>query len=145
MKSILIPLIFSFAFLFNDTEAQTQIIKDSLSASKIVGLQQKIDFEDYQIKFKSVITDSRCPKSVMCVRAGEADVLVSIYKNGNFIEDKKIRIDASGYVMESNNLAFDAKDFKIYGFALTPYPDGVEDIADKDYKLEIVFKPKKLN
>ena len=46
--------------------------------------------------------------------------------------------------MKSNNLVFDAEDFKIYGFSLTPYPKGVEDIADKDYKLEVVFKPKRL-
>ncbi|EDP70981.1 hypothetical protein FBALC1_00817 [Flavobacteriales bacterium ALC-1] len=144
MKS-LFTLIFCFASLFYTLDAQVQIVKDSLSISKTVGYQQKVDFKDYEIKFKSVITDSRCPKNVMCVRAGEADVLVSIYKNGKFIEDKKIRIDASGYVMESNNLAFSAKDFKIYGFALTPYPGDANDIADKDYQLEIVLKYKTLN
>ncbi|WP_296383638.1 hypothetical protein [Winogradskyella sp.] len=144
MKSILFTLIFCFASLFYTLEAQVQVVKDSLSISKIVGYQQKIVFEDYEIKFKKVVVDSRCPKNVMCVRAGEAEVLVSIYKNGNFIEDKKIRIDASGCVMESNNLAFNTKTFKIYGFALTPYPGGVNDIADKEYELEIVLKPKSL-
>ncbi|BAO75698.1 hypothetical protein WPG_1468 [Winogradskyella sp. PG-2] len=109
-----------------------------------IGIQEKANFNDYEIKFEKVITDSRCPKKVMCVRDGEAYVLVSIYKNGNFIEDKKIRIDASGYVMESNNLAYDAKDFKIYGFALTPYPEDTNDIKSKDYQLEVVFQPKRL-
>ncbi len=142
MKSILFAIVFCVASFFS--EAQAQVVKDSLSFSKLVEFQQKVSFENYEVKFKKVISDSRCPKSVMCVRAGEADVLVSIYKNGNFIEDKKIRIDASGYVMESNNLAFDAKDFKIYAFGLKPYPGGVNDIADKDYKLELVFKPKRL-
>lgn len=140
MKSILFTLIFcTVSFLSN-----AQVVKDSLSVSKIVGLQQKAIFNAYEVKFKSVITDSRCPKNVMCVRAGEADVLISIYKNGDFIEDRKIRIDASGFVMESNNLAFDAEDFKVYGFSLMPYPKGIEDISDKDYQLEIVFQPKSL-
>ena len=145
MRSILFTLIFCFASLFYTLDAQVQVVKDSLSITKIVGYQQKIDFEDYEVKFKKVIADSRCPKNVMCVRAGEADVLVSIYKNGSFIEDKKIRIDASGYVMESNNLALNAKDFKIYGFALTPYPRGVNDIADNYYQLEVLLKYKTLN
>ncbi len=144
MKSILLASIFCLTSLFCKVEGQTQVVKDSLSIAKVVGYNQKVNFNEYEVKFKKVITDSRCPKSVMCVRAGEADVLVSIYKNSNFIEDKKIRIDASGYVMESNNLVFDTKDFKIYAFGLTPYPRSVNDIADKDYKLEIVFKPKDL-
>ena len=143
MKSILFTLIFCFVSLSYSIDAQVRVVKDSLSISKTVGYQQKVDFNGYEIKFKRVITDSRCPKSVMCVRAGEADVLVSIYKNGSFIEDKKIRIDASGYVMESNNLAFAAKDFKIYGFTLTPYPKDVNNIANEDYELEVVLKPKK--
>ena len=138
------PILFTLFFCATTLLCQAQVAKDSISISKNVGLYQQVSFENYQVKFKKVITDSRCPKSVMCVRAGEAEVLVSIYKNDDFIEDKKIRINASGYVMESNNLAFDAKDFKIYGFSLTPYPKGVEDITDKDYKLELVFKPKSL-
>jgi hypothetical protein len=144
MKSILYLVVFCFSCLFVRIEAQNQVVKDSMSITKVVGLQEKVDYKNFQVKFKKVITDSRCPKTVMCVRAGEADVLVAIYKNGTFIEDKKIRIDASGYVMESNNLAFDVKDFKIYGFALTPYPTGTGGNSNANYELELVFKPKVL-
>ena len=130
----MILFLFAFciaSFLFGaQTQAQTQVVKDSLSISKVVGLQQKVNYDDYEVKFKKVITDSRCPKSVMCIRAGDAEVLVSIYKNGSFIADKKIRIDASGYVMESTNLAFNANDILIYGFSLSPYPNSVNGIAD---------------
>lgn len=144
MKTFSYIILFCFAFLFSELQAQTQVVKDSLSISKVVGLQEKAIFNAYEVKFKSVVTDSRCPKNVMCVRAGEAEVLLSIYKNGTFLEDKKIRIDASGFVLETNNLAFNTDEFKIYGFALSPYPDGVDDIDNKSYQLEIVFKPKGL-
>lgn len=144
MKTILVALaIFSVGF-GNSVEAQNQIVKDSLSISEKLGLGDEVVFENYKVKFKTVLTDSRCPKSVMCVRAGEAEVILSVYLKGKFITDKKVRIDASSYVMESNNLAFDAEDFKIYGFSLSPYPDGIGDINDKDYLLEVVFKPKVL-
>lgn len=142
MKSILLAFVLCFASLFSTLEAQTQVVKDSLSISKVIGIDQKTDYKGYEVKFKKVITDSRCPKNVMCVRAGEADVLVSIFKNGRFLADKKIRIDASGYVMESTSLVSTETDFKIYGFSLSPYPDGVNDIEDKAYRLEIVFQPK---
>lgn len=143
MKFTLSFFVLCFTTFFWSADAQVQIVKDSLSSSKIVGFQKKIEFENYQVKFKKVIADSRCPKNVMCVRAGEAVILVSIYKNGDFLEDRKIRIDASGYVMESTNLAFDAKDFKIYGFSLSPYPTDTSTIDEKLYQLEIVFQPQR--
>ena len=68
---------------------QAQVVKDSLSISEVVRLHQQVAFKNYEIKFKKVITDSRCPKSVICVRAGEAEVLVSVYRNGDFVEDRK--------------------------------------------------------
>lgn len=81
----------------------------------------------------------------MCIRAGEAEIMISIYKNGRFIEDKKVVIYASSFVGETNNLAFKTKDYKIYAFSLSPYPQSVNDINVKDYQLEIVFKPINLN
>lgn len=88
------------------------------------------------------MNDSRCPKDVICNRAGEAFVKVSVYKNGELIQDKKLRIDASGYVVDDNNLAFHTEDIKIYGFNLIPYPQTKKlQLTDKDYELEILFKP----
>ena len=145
MKLIVCVFVYTVFTLFGELHAQNQVVKDALSVTEIIGLQQKVRYGDYEVKFKKIITDSRCPKSVMCIRAGEADVLVSIYKNGDFIKDKLIRIDASGFVMETTNLAFNAEDFKIYGFNLSPYPEGINDVSEQDYKLEIVFQPKELN
>ena len=137
-------LLFILSFVFTISHAQKPFVKDSLSVSTSLGFQQKATFNDYQVTFKKLVSDSRCPKDVMCIRAGEAKVLVSISKNGHFIEDKEIVIHASGYVSESNNLAFNAEDFKVYGFALTPYPKTTEDIPEKNYTLEVVFQPKRL-
>lgn len=144
MKKLIPTLLLCITCVFTSINAQTSFTKDSLSVSSFVGFQQKVDFEDYQVKFKKVVSDSRCPKDVMCVRAGEAKVLLSIYKKGTFIKDKEVIIHASGYVMEENNLAFNADDFKIYGMTLKPYPKTTDGVPDSDYKLEIVFQPKRL-
>lgn len=144
MKRLSLTLLLCITWAFTYVNAQTSFTKDSLSVSSFVNFQQKVDFEDYQVKFKKVVSDSRCPKDVMCIRAGEAKVLLSIYKRGTFIKDKEVIIHASGYVMEENNLAFNADDFKIYGVTLKPYPKTTDGIPDNDYKLEIVFQPKRL-
>ena len=69
-------------------------------------------------------------------------VLKKENKNGELIQDKKLRIDASGYVVDDNNLAFHTEDIKIYGFNLIPYPQTKKlQLTDKDYELEILFKP----
>lgn len=134
-----------FFFVFSQTVfSQTGFTKDSLSVSRVISFQQKADFKDYQVQFKDVVSDSRCPKDVMCVRAGEAKVVLSIYKDDAFIEDKEIIIDASGFVIEANNLAFDATDFKVFGMSLKPYPKTSKALPEETYSIEVVFQPKEL-
>lgn len=121
--------------------AQTQFVTDSLSVSTVIPFDKEANYKDYQVKFKKVISDSRCPKNVTCIRAGEAKVIVAIYKTNQFISEKELSIHASGYVMEETNLAFQAEDFKIYGMALKPYPKTDTNIAETGYELELVFQP----
>jgi hypothetical protein len=141
MKNLILPILLGIACIFK-SQAQTPFAKDSLSISSFISFQKKVDFENYQIKFKNVVSDSRCPKDVMCIRAGEAKVLLSIFKNGTYIEDKEITIDASGYVMEENNLAFTTDDFRIFGMNLKPYPQTKDGVSKTNYEIEIVFQPK---
>lgn len=143
MKKFLLLVLMS-VFSILTTQAQTPFSKDSLSVSSFISFQEQVDFENYQVKFKNVVSDSRCPKDVMCIRAGEAKVLLSIFKNGSYIQDKEVTIDASGYVMEENNLAFTTEDFKIFGMSLKPYPKTTDGIEETNYEIEIVFQPKRL-
>ncbi|RNC88273.1 MAG: hypothetical protein ED556_03560 [Winogradskyella sp.] len=127
----------SFSFSQN---YPNQIIKDSTSISGIVSLNEAIDFDGVEVKFKEVIKDSRCPKTVMCVRAGEAEIIVSIFKNGEFIKDQRVIIDASGLVVEKNNLVLKSEDYEIYGFSLSPYPTSPKEISGELYSLELVYR-----
>lgn len=135
-----IMLLSILCFLVSNAKGQTAFVKDSLSVSAVVQFQQKMRHTTYEVTFEKVISDSRCPKQVNCVRAGEAKVLLSIYDNGEFVTEKEISIHASGYVMEETNLAFTVEDFKIYGMTLQPYPVFANDILESDYELEIVFQ-----
>ncbi|MBO3115133.1 hypothetical protein J4050_00145 [Winogradskyella sp. DF17] len=121
---------------------QNRIIKDSLSLSKDLPINGSMFFENMTISFSRVIQDSRCPKTVMCVRAGEADIELILNKKPRISETITIRIDASGFVSERNNLIAETDNYKLYAFSLSPYPIDSEPIDQKDYILEVVIKPK---
>jgi len=93
-------------------------------------------FDDVSIEFVELISDSRCPKDVSCFRAGEAEVLVAIYKGGTFSHEKKLIFDASGLVLEKNVQLFSSENLYIKGLALYPYPTGTK-INDDRYYLDL--------
>lgn len=77
------------------------------------------DFGNTQIKFKKVIEDSRCPKDVQCVWAGEAKVLVEVYENGAYKEDQELTFGAL-----TQRLAIINKDLLgVEALKLQPYPE----------------------
>src|SRR5438477_22818 len=45
-----------------------------------VGREVSIKGEDFAVGFDSVIEDSRCPKSVQCVQAGQAIIALNVRK-----------------------------------------------------------------
>ncbi len=96
-----------------------------------------IHFDDVSIEFVELISDSRCPKNVNCIRAGEAKVLVAIYKNGKFTQEKTLVFHASGVVNVIQMQLFNSDYLNIQGLALYPYPKGVGKIVDDKYYLDL--------
>jgi len=94
-------------------------------------------FDDVSIEFIELISDSRCPKNVNCIRAGEAEVLVAIYKNGNFSHNKKLVFHASGIVNQNHMQLFSSDYLNVQGLALYPYPVSVGKIVDENYYLDL--------
>jgi hypothetical protein len=95
--------------------------------------------EDVDIEFVKVLEDSRCPKNVNCVRAGKAIVLVNVYVNGNFIEERKLKFYPSGFSNESVNTLFKANGLRIGGLNLMPYPVASSKTHKEDYFLELAI------
>lgn len=143
MKTCVFFCAFVLCLSYNGT-SQTQIMMDSLSIPKSLGFQQTASYGLIDIKFKAMISDSRCPKNVTCIRAGEAKVIVSVFKDGTFIKDQELIIDASGYLIEEVHTFFSTEDFKMMAFGLSPYPDGATPIPKEAYKLNYLIKPSKI-
>lgn len=94
-----------------------------------------------QLFLKQVISDARCPQGVDCIWAGEAQVNISTYKNGKWL-DETILIFTSK--KEQENKEWLAKQLsipieKIKSMVLFPYPKDGQKINPKDYVVKVTI------
>ncbi|RXG19130.1 hypothetical protein DSM03_101500 [Leeuwenhoekiella aestuarii] len=122
--------------------AQEESVKDTLQVDQPVHLPQilikvpfgkRVAFGDVELEINEII-DSRCPKNVTCVWAGEVIVKASIYRDGKFIEERTLNMDA-------NNSAFLSSEKKeMFEYSVLPYPDiSKGKIKQEDYVLNVVW------
>ena len=111
----------------------------SLQAQNLAGLNYgtTIAINEVDIEFVDVIEDSRCPANVQCVQAGKAVVLVNVYFQGNFIEERKLVFHPSGFSKKTGTLIYNSDLLQITGLNLMPYPIAESKILKKDYYLEL--------
>ena len=88
------------------------------------------------VKFIKVIQDSRCPKNVMCIRAGEAEVLIGIYKNGLLLEEKTIIVRPNTRLLTLYSNA----EVIVSAVNLLPYPKEAGTVSDRSYVLDLLFE-----
>ena len=115
---------------------------------------------DGAIKFKKVISDSRCPKgeAITCVWAGEVKILVEFYAEGK-LRGEKI-ITGSNILVEENykdgelekeritaksntSIAhfFNGRDLSISNIVVLPYP-GTKKILPEEYSVHLIISEK---
>ena len=126
---ILIPVI-----LFGQN---IQTSNDSTILVSKLNYKKSISIEDINLKFEEVLSDSRCPKDVECVWAGEAKVLIEIYQNGHIDIRKEIIIDVKGILNDASNLIYASNTIKVYATGLYPYPMTSKKKDFETYYLEI--------
>ena len=95
----------------------------------------------YDLKLKTVISDSRCPEEVTCVWAGEAQVVVSVYQNRKWVEDNTMVISAK--TAKENEVWFlkylQEKPKKIKSIRLLPNLKSGVSINPKKYTLKLGY------
>jgi hypothetical protein len=87
----------------------------------------------------SVFNDSRCPEGTTCIWAGEVSVLVEVYNDKRFVEEKTLTLNSKN--REENNLWF-SKFYskKIKSIGVNPYPKQGVVVKDKKKYIKIVFE-----
>ena len=106
---LLLILISSISFAQDSTNVKVETPK---IVSKLV-YGETLQINDIEIKFVQVLSDSRCPKNVTCVRAGEAVVLVDVFKNGKKIEQKELKFTPTSYLQNKIGNLFASKGLNI--------------------------------
>ena len=127
MKFLLIFLFFgNLALAQNSTEAN--LFTTSLFPGQSLEVDGKI------IKFKQVISDSRCPSDVTCIRAGEAKVLLEVFENDRLVGEEIVIVGSS---LAENLLA--EFSVKLKPLALMSYPAISKKIQPGDYQLNLEY------
>ena len=128
MKSIFTAILFCLTIAIY---GQTQTVT-TLNFEEIVAI------DDIELQLISVV-DSRCPKNVSCIRAGEAKVVVEVFKNGKFLKQQTLTFHPSS-INKNTTTLYTSNNLNIYGLKLFPYPQGLGKINEKDYVLELVIE-----
>jgi hypothetical protein len=131
MKSIITVLLFLITLTIQAQEQNRTIAK--------LAFDEIVTIDNIELQFVKIISDSRCPKNVMCIRAGEAEVLVTIYENGKFLKQQKLTF----YPIVNGNGALEvytSSGLNISGMQLYPYPEHAKDVSPEDYFLELLIE-----
>ena len=127
MKKLVIVLFFlNFDFTFAQTEVK-------------ITQKKCIPKKGSHLKLKRVLNDSRCPEGTTCIWAGEVSVLVQVYNDKKFIEEKTLTFNSKN--REENNLWFSRYySKKIKSIGVNPYPKQGVVVKDKKKYIKIVFE-----
>ena len=113
----------------SETKEQNQEVElNVFSASLCLG--DELKFGDRRIKFREIISDSRCPRNpiVMCIWAGQVRVKVDVYEKREFVGS----IEFSG-TQSMDHLFANSKELKISLVNVKPYPVNPGKIPAEDY------------
>ncbi len=133
LKPVLLVIgLFLFA-LSASAQEETEIV--TYFAETQVG--ESFNFNERTIRFKEVVVDSRCPSDVTFVRAGEAKILVEIFKDERSLGKEVITLGANMNSFKTSLAKFFEEDLNIEVLSLSPYPTTSKKIKASDYRLKM--------
>lgn len=96
-----------------------------------VGATMTIDGEGIQVGFESVVSDSRCPKGVQCIRAGEAEIRIWLSQaRGRELRELKTSPPAAAQAVIDR--------YRITLVSLEPEPTVERELRPSDYVATLV-------
>ncbi|SEM08271.1 hypothetical protein SAMN04487910_4094 [Aquimarina amphilecti] len=134
MKQFIYLLLIFSSFLLKAQDTNKKVKSPQIVTKLKIG--KKATFGNKSIHFIKVTEDSRCPKGVSCVWAGQAKILIGLYENDTLLEEKEIIIE----IPNKSKELLKSIEKTIYGYNLTPYPTNSEKIDPSTYYLELLVK-----
>lgn len=96
------------------------------------GQKGLISGEELGIRFLEVVHDSRCPKDVVCIWAGEVTVTVEITYRESLHQKTLVKSGAA-----EEYVSTDFQEYEIQ-FDVQPYPESGKTIRQEDYFLKLI-------
>jgi hypothetical protein len=129
--------LFLFGFLICSISLSAQVQEENRIFNSVLQGGEQLEIGDKSIRFKEVVSDSRCPKDVTCVWAGEAKVLIEIFENGKLLNKKLVVINPYGIDEIPVQFSGGGGIYSITVFKLFPYPSSASKKDAIDYTLEM--------
>jgi hypothetical protein len=95
-----------------------------------IGQSALIPGENLNVKFVEVVADSRCPRDVTCIWAGEVSCLIEITRGS--LDPYKLVLTQPGLTDQTATQDFDGYEIM---FRVDPYPTAGKQIAQQEYQL----------
>jgi len=136
MKHFVMILVVATALLTACQPTSTTSADASLNQEFILSLGREVSIkgEDFAVGFDSMLEDSRCPKSVQCVQAGQAVVALNARRPSS--KDAPFRLTLST-ASGQNQVSYQG--YTIQLKLVSPYPEAPgQKIDPKDYEVRLV-------
>lgn len=136
MKYLFVTILFLISCIVNAQDSNDVHVETPKIVTKLI-LGAELKVEEATIRFVDVESDSRCPKNVNCVRAGEAKVAYEVYEKETLVKRDLIEITPTTYLGKTLPLLYSTNNSKIEVYNLMPYPESGIKIKKEDYYLQI--------
>ena len=137
MSRTVIALALSASMTMSMTHAEVRVSLSSeqeQTARLRVGDVVQIDGSIAALTFKAVTRDSRCPKGVRCIRAGEAVVVLELREGADETSTLTFDVPPGGGASQS------VRRYQIELVSLDPQAEADVEIAPRDYTATIGIK-----
>lgn len=132
----ILAALYCSCFSIPEIQEEPQTIEFEYYSSKLCQ-GDKLHFENKAVQFKKVVSDSRCPKEVTCVRAGNVKVLVEFYEDGKSLGTDII----IGHDFDLSD-KLNGMEINLSSFEVTPYPTTDYKIQPEDYTVNMKLRVK---
>ena len=122
-------------FMFSCSARKTQVAHPK---TVMISSKGSTGTNEFQLRIKEIISDSRCPADVTCVWGGEVQLVVSVYKDKKLAEAMPLTIRS---ILLKENAAWFSKYAPGTIKRIVVLPDYRQDDKRelKDYKIEIQY------
>lgn len=127
---------FLLPLLFLSYISTGQIHPSPHEYQSVLGVGDELLIGNKTLRFKSVVSDSRCPTSVTCTWQGEAEVLFELYDNGVKLGETSF---STSLTLAGEQLAqlFPEEPFYLSNLSLAPYPERPGEISSHAYLVRL--------